>query len=498
MSAEVTPAANAQASQPQAGSLKSGSLGVVDIVFFVVAAAAPLAVVAGAAPLAFMLGGIGAPGAYVFSGIVYILCAAGLTALARHIRSAGAFYAFIGNGLGRPAGAGAALVALSSYALICFGFFGFFGFYAQSAVRDLTGLDVHWSVYALIAAVVVAVLGYRRITIGARLLGILMGAEVLILVVLAVAVLVTEGTTNFSAEPFAPKNVFNPTSGSMFVLALGAFLGFESTAIYSEEAKQPARTVPRATYFAVAFLALFYGFVTWIASAAYGVDGLVKVTTSDSFQSLYFTMIDSYVGHWAKTAMDVLMVTSIFAATLAFHNATSRYLFALGRDGVMPARFARTNPRFDSPSNASVAVSIGSVIAIAVTVLLGGDPYMHLLLWTNGVGIVGVVLLQLVCMIAVLRYFAKDRRGHGVFRVYIAPALGAVGLAAGLWLMLSNFELLTGLTGWVNALLLAPMVVLAAIGVVWAVRLRRRDPAKYTRIGQGTEAIEVVGELGDD
>ena len=80
---------------------------------------------------------------------------------------------------------------------------------------------------------------------------------------------------------------------------------------------------------------------------------------------------------------------------------------------------------------------------------------------------------------------------------YVAPALGAVGLATGLWLMLSNFELLTGLTGWVNALLLAPMVVLAAISVVWAVRLRRRDPAKYTRIGQGTEALEVGGELGD-
>ena len=63
--------------------------------------------------------------------------------------------------------------------------------------------------------------------------------------------------------------------------------------------------------------------------------------------------------------------------------------------------------------------------------------------------------------------------------------------------MLSNFELLTGLTGWVNALLLAPMVALAAVGAVWAVRLRRRDPVKYTRIGQGTEAVEVVGELDD-
>lgn len=479
-----------QAGDTTTGRLKGGSLGVTDIVFFVVAAAAPLAVMAGAAPLAFNLGGIGAPGAYVFSGVVYLLCAAGLTAFSQHVRSAGAFYAFIGKGLGRPAGAGSAIVALVSYALICFGFFGFLGFYAESSIKDLTGVDIHWSVFALTGAAVVGVLGYRQITVGARLLGVLMGLEVLILVVLAVAVLATEGAKNVSAEPFAPANVFNPTSGGMFVLALGAFLGFESTAIYSEEAKRPARTVPRATYLAVAFLALFYGFITWVATAALGVDGLEKYARSADFQNLYFMLADSYLGPWAKVTMDVLMLTSIFAATLAFHNATSRYMFALGRDGMLPRSFARIHPRFASPYLASFMVSGGSVLLILVTLVLGGDPYLQLLLWTNGVGIVGIVFLQALCMLAVIRFFWRDRRGHSPFRVFVAPALGGLGLAVGLWLMLTNFDLLTAMSGWINLALVGPLFALGAVGVWWALRLRRREPEAYRRLGRSEEPGE--------
>ncbi|MGH3704910.1 MAG: APC family permease, partial [Agromyces sp.] len=414
---------------------------------------------------------IGAAGAYVFSGVVYILAAAGFTAFALYIRNAGAFYAFIGRGLGRPAGVGSAFVALLSYALICAGFYGFLGFYAATTFADVFGIELHWSVYALIGAGVVAILGYRQIDVGARILGVLMALEVIILVVLAVAVLLTEGTKNFSIEPFAPGNVFNASSGAMFVLALGAFIGFEGTAIYAEEARDPKRTVPRATYFAVGFLALFYGFIAWVSVAALGVDGVTEFALSDAFQGLYFMLAESYLGPWASMTMGFLIVTSILAATIAFHNATSRYLFALGRDGILPAKLGKTHPRFRSPALGSVITSIASVVLIVVTLVFNGDPYLQLLLWTNGVGIVGIVALQALCMIAVIRFFSKDRRGHGVFRVFIAPALGAIGLVVGLYLMLTNLELLTGRADWVNWALMAPLVIAAVGGVIWGIRM---------------------------
>ncbi|MDH6198470.1 amino acid transporter [Mycobacterium frederiksbergense] len=448
--------------------LAQGRLGTIDIVFFVVAAAAPLAVVAGAAPLAFRMGGIGAPGAYVFCGVVYILCAAGLTAFARHVREAGAFYAFIGRGLGRPAGVGSALMALLSYGLVCFGFFGFFGSYARTTVLDLVGVDLHWSVYALAGALFVAVLGYRQVDIGARVLGVLMTLEVLILLVLSVAVLAKSGSANLTLEPFEPAHVFDSGAGGMFVLALGAFIGFESTTIYSEEARNPEKSVPRATYAAVAFLALFYGFTTWIAVKAFGTDALLSLIQADDFQDVYFGLADSYLGGWAKTTMELLIVTSILAATLAFHNATARYMFTLGRDRILPASLGNAHPRFGSPSRASLVTTLGALLLIGVTVALHGEPYLHLLLWTNTVGIIGIVVLQALCMAAVIRFFTPDRRGSTAFRVWVAPVLGTAGLLVGLYLMVTNVELLTGRTDWVNWALLAPLPLLGIGGYLWA------------------------------
>ena len=87
--------AASKAPSPGADQLESGRLGVLDIVFFVVAAAAPLTVMAGVAPFAIQFNGLGAPGGYVFAGIVLTLFAVGFSAMARYVKNAGAFYAYI-------------------------------------------------------------------------------------------------------------------------------------------------------------------------------------------------------------------------------------------------------------------------------------------------------------------------------------------------------------------------------------------------------------------
>src|SRR5205085_10647990 len=91
-----------------APTLRAGTLGTADIAFFVVSAAAPLTVMAGVAPFAIALGGIGAPVGYLVAGITLAVFAVGFTTMSRHVRSGGAFYAYITRGLGPAFGIGAA------------------------------------------------------------------------------------------------------------------------------------------------------------------------------------------------------------------------------------------------------------------------------------------------------------------------------------------------------------------------------------------------------
>ena len=62
----------------------------------------------------------------------------------------------------------------------------------------------------------------------------------------------------------APSNLF--TAGVASAFSIAGFMGFESAAIYSEEAKDPKRSIGRATFIAIAVISLFYAFSAWIPS----------------------------------------------------------------------------------------------------------------------------------------------------------------------------------------------------------------------------------------
>ena len=86
-------------------SLKKGRLGVFGIVFFVVAASAPLVGMTGAVPVAMLLGnGPATPGAYLAVGITLLIFSVGYAAMSQHVTNAGAFFAYVGKGLGAAPG----------------------------------------------------------------------------------------------------------------------------------------------------------------------------------------------------------------------------------------------------------------------------------------------------------------------------------------------------------------------------------------------------------
>jgi amino acid transporter len=468
----------------RAGTLAPARLGVWGIMFLVASAAAPLTVVVSAAPMAFRLGGIGAPGAMVFCGLVLGLFAVGFTAMSAHVPNAGAFYAYALHGLGKGAGIGLAFVTVFSYAFLCISFYAFFGFFGQLTFSDLLGINLPWWGWSLAAVAIVALLGLRQVDVGAKVLTVIVTAEVAILLVLAICVLANGGPEPLSAASFSPNNVFLTAGASaLLVIGFGAYLGFESTAIYAEEARTPKRTIPRATYLAIAVLAGFYAFTFWMLTVAFGAKGVLAFAATDNFADMVFNAADGYVGAWAAVMIRILIVTSFFACILAFHNACSRYLFSLGRERVLPRVFARTSTASQVPATASLTLSILCGLGVVVAAIAAVDPYLGLALWTYATGVQGLVFGQCAAAVAVVCFFLRDRRGHSVWRVIIAPALGTLGLATGFTMIVMNFEITTGMEGAVNWILLLPTPVLFAGGFVYAAVLKRRSLDAHGSLG---------------
>ncbi|MFF7261002.1 APC family permease [Streptomyces sp. NPDC008159] len=473
------------------GHLQRATLGVSDIVFFVVAAAAPLTVMAGIAPLAIMFGGIGAPVAYLTVGVVLCLFAVGFTAMTPHIRNAGAFYSYVARGLGRPAGLGAALLAVFSYNALQIGTYGAFGFFAAGTANDLLGVDLPWPVYAFAAIAVVWFLGFRSIHVGAKVLAALLIAETAILVLLAGAILFQGGADGLSLASFAPSHVFTSKMSAPLGLAVAAFIGFEATALYREEARDADRTVPRATYLAVGFLGLFYTFVVWVIVQAFGDDKAVA-TAAGNPAEMFFTAMTQYVGGWATDLQRVLIVSSLLASLLAFHNAITRYGYALSLEGAAPARLGSIHPRHGSPWVSGVAQTALAALVTAVFAAIGVHPYNEFLLWVNTPGVVGILALQTLAACSVVVFFRRNpgAAGAGRLRTAAAPATAALLLAVITGLVCTRLNLFTGASPTVNWTLVALTPAVFATGVVLATRIRRRQPEVYAKLA--TTDVESV------
>ncbi|MEU5978759.1 APC family permease [Streptomyces sp. NPDC047315] len=458
--------------------LRRGTLGTTDIAFFVVSAAAPLTVMAGVAPIALTLGGLGAPAGYLLAGITLAIFAVGFTTMSRHVRSGGAFYAYITRGLGPVAGIGAALLAMIGYNGMEIGVFGLLGSATADTGAALWGVDVPWLPVSLAGILIIWYGGYRSIDFGAKVLGVLLVAETGILLLLAGGVLIEGGANGLDLASFAPSNVLVPGTAAVLAFAFAAFTGFESTVIYRREARDPARTVPRATYAAVAFLGVFYAFIVWTVIQAFGNDEVVRAATDDP-GGLFFAAITTYVGGWAADLMHVFIVTSIFASLLAFHNAINRYALALSEEGVLPKVLGRVHPRHRSPYVAGIAQSALGAAVVLGFAAAGADPYTQLLLWVNTPGMVGLMALMLLAAIAVPCYFRRVRHDEGALRTVVAPVVAAVLLAVAIYLIVTKVHLFTGASTLVNTVLLTLVPAVFAVGALLALWLKRRRPEVY-------------------
>ncbi|HWM12295.1 MAG TPA: APC family permease, partial [Solirubrobacteraceae bacterium] len=353
-----------RSSSPHA--LRAGSIGLVGVIFFVIATVAPMSGTIGALPVAFGLGtGAGTPGAFVLVAVVLILFAVGYTAMSRHMATAGGFYVYIGEGLGLRAARASGYLALFAYNIFQVAIWGTFGYFFNAFTAAWFGWDVSWIVWVLAGIVLVGALGYFEINLSAKLLGIAVVTEVLVLLVLAFAITFQGGADGLSLEPFTPSAITENNLGVGLMFCFLLFIGFEATAIYGEEARDPRRTIPRAAMLAVLLIAAFYIFMSWALTMAYGVDDVGEAAIND-LGNFVFNAGREYVGSAQVTAMEILFLVSTLATVQGFHNAIARYQFSLSRDGWAPPALGRTHPVHDSPYLASFLQT-----GIAAVVVLG-------------------------------------------------------------------------------------------------------------------------------
>src|SRR6201990_497610 len=196
------------------------------------------------------------------------------------------------------------------------------------------------------------------------------------------------------------------------------------------------------------------------------------------------------------TVFELLSVTSSFACSMAFYNTGSRYLFSLAREGLLPAALGRTHPTQKGPVNASMVVTAIVGVYMLAFVLSDSSTLAALLklgTWTPLLGVLGILAVQGLCSLAIIRYFrTEDPEGFHWLKTLVAPVLGFLAMAGACYLLIDNRAALSG-AGDATYIKLVPWGGLGVvlIGCATALYMRSRSADRYKKIGRFVREEEV-------
>ena len=211
----------------------------------------------------------------------------------------------------------------------------------------------------------VLILGCALLLIRGATESVLVNTIMVLLKVAVLIVFVVVGFTAFTSGnlvPFAPFGVagIGAATGTIFF----SYVGLDALATAGEEVKNPKKTLPRAFIYALAIIMVVYILVALVAVAAQ------PAKEFEGQQAGLAQILENIVGaSWPGTIIAAGAVISIASVTLVTLYAQTRILFAMGRDGIVPAAFARVHPKSQTPVFATVVVTI-IVALLAATVPL--------------------------------------------------------------------------------------------------------------------------------
>jgi len=472
--------------------LSQRSLGAADLMIFGISASCPMAVLAGAVVAMFATTGVVALSpSFILLGAALALFAVGFLAISRDVTNAASFYAFLARSMGPGAGIAGAAVSLLSYSSVQVALYGLIG-------ATLAGTyGGTWWVWAFAVWLAVAVIGVLHIAVNTRVLGVILMAEIAVILLVDYTGLLNPADGQLDVTPLLPSGLL--TSGSLGgVLAFGiaSFIGIESIAVYREEAVS-YRSVKLAMYGTIGFLGLFYAISSWALASAIGTDKIVD-TARDPSANLPFSILGEQYGQIVGAIGQVLLVTGLFAALLSFHQVVARYIYSLAREGVLPANLGTLGGTHGGvPIAGSLVQTVVAAVGLAIFAVAGADPIAVLFTWLSELAALGILTLMIFTSIGVIRYYwLRDERLG--FERGVAPGCSAIALTAVLVISIVNMDSITADAATLRWVLPGLVLVAAAVGALAAQRLRARSPVVYAGVGRGEPlALAVPEPLAD-
>ncbi len=410
--------------QPAAGELAHNSIGLGRVIGFTAGFIGPAASIVLGLVVTFSITGFATPFVVLVALIGALLTGASIAEFARRTPSAGGLYTYNVRGLGHPGGFITGWLLFFAYMVYVPGGVGASASFFTAFFHDAFSVNISENVFFFIVLALVAGLAYRGISASSGLDLTLLAIEVLVILALAITIL-GHSSSHFTLSSFDPAKSLHGrfsdlTLGMVFTAVI--FGGFEAAAVLGEESRDPRRIIPRGIFGSLALVGAFYLIVSFAETQGVGFAGMQKFAASTS------QLQDLTSRFWSSGVLwiiDLVVALSTLAFTIAVFNAGVRYLFAMGRESMLPPVFARTG-RFKTPDVAIASVSVFT-LAVGVPMLLtvGGFNIFAYLGTIAGLCVITAYILVNLALIVAFR--TKDRAEFNPVRHMLMP-LGGIAI----------------------------------------------------------------------
>ena len=390
-------------------------------------------------PLVFVLAGQGTAIAYLIAMGLMILVGLCIAAFARESSSPGSLYVYTRRSLPPIFSSITALALFFAYITTASAVIGGFVQFAYVFLDPLTASHRLPHVPAILlvafAAFAAGFVAYRDVKVSARLMLYIEGVSVLIIAIVIAAILLRHGFHSGGASsvidrPQLNLHAMSPRGiGLGVMLAIFSFVGFESATTLGAEARNPLRTIPRAVIQSALLAGVFFVVVTYGEVLGFRSSSISLGDSANPFRFLCTQAGLPYLG----PIIDLGVLVSMFAATLACVIAASRVLLLMAHHGLAHQRLTRTHARNETPGAASILAATLAFLPTAI-LSLRGTPSTEILGWMGTLAVYGFLTAYGIVAVAL---FVHLRRTH---RLTFAKLLLTSAAALGMLLaMLSNF-----------------------------------------------------------
>jgi amino acid transporter len=384
---------------------------------------APTSTPAVTIPLVCALAGNGTWLAYLLATIAVLLVALCIAIFARHSSSPGSLYVYAEKVLPRWLGAVVAWSLLLAYVATGSSVIGGFYQYAALVLLRSPATPASAVTLTLIVTAMSMWVAWRDVKVSARLMLWIEALSLLTILIVVVLVLGHHGPS-LDASQIRLQGMSGSGLRLGLVLALFSFVGFESATTLGTEARNPLRTIPRAVIQSSLLAGAVFVVCAYTEVLGFHMAGQDLGSSQAPMQTLAGVAGAPALG----TLINVGVLVSLFACTLACVTAAARVLLLMAHHGLAHGKLRNTHKRHETPGPAIVVTGVAAGLPVVVLAARGASG-LDVYGWMGSLATYGFIVTYALVCVALPRYLRGHGRARPAARIISVLAFTAMLLA---------------------------------------------------------------------